>query len=93
MTRESDLVCKLKLGEIYFQMRDSESPILANDEDRVGLHLIFFFSFFLFFFLQLAKNVLNNMGQSMHGLNFHIKVIVETLYLLQYDVENNNPMQ
>ena len=44
--------------------------IPTNDEDRIGLHL--FFSFFL----QLAKNVLNNMGQSKHALNFHIEVIV-----------------
>ena len=91
MTRESDLICKLKLGEIYFQMRDSESPIPANYEDQVGLHLFLFFIFY--FSLQLAKNVLTNMGQSMHALYFHIKMIVETLYLLQYDAENNNPMQ
>ena len=33
------------------------------------------------------------MGQSMHALYFHIKMIVEPLYLLQYDAENNNPTQ
>ena len=65
------------------------TPIPTNNKDQVGLHLFFFF----LIFLQLAKNVLNNMGQSMHALNFHLKVIVETLYLLQYDAENNNPMQ
>ena len=48
MMRESDPVCKLKLGEIY-----------------------------IFFFLQLAKNIVNNMGQSLDALYFHIEVIVE----------------
>ena len=50
MTRESDPICKLKLGEIYI--------------------------FFSFFSLQLAKNIVNNMGQSLDALYFHTEVIV-----------------
>ena len=32
--------------------------------------------FFFFFFLQLAKNIVNNMGQSLDALYFHTEVIV-----------------
>ena len=59
---------QLLLGKYTFKLG---TPIPENNKDRVGLHPFFFFS------PQLAKNVLNNMGQSMHALNFHIEVIVE----------------
>ena len=34
------------------------------------------YTFFFFFFLQLAKNIVNNMGQSLDALYFHTEVIV-----------------
>ena len=58
---------QLLLGKYTFKLG---SLIPGNDKDRVGLHPFLIF-------LQLGRSVLNNMGQSMDALNFHIEVIVE----------------
>ena len=58
---------QLLLGKYAFKLG---TPIPGNDKDRVGLHPFFFF-------LQLGRNVLNNMDQLMDALNFHIEMIVE----------------
>ena len=59
---------QLLLGKYTFKLG---TPIPGNNKDQVGLHP------FILFFLQLGGNVLNNMGQSMDALNFHIEVIVK----------------
>ena len=57
--------------ETCFQIWDSDSWKRQRPS-----RLTSFFFFFIFFF-KIGIKILNNMGQSMDALNFHIEVIVE----------------